>query len=59
MVIAGHEVERLAAVADVHLRLDSGTLRADTLRVLKRPLEAAPAQLYRPGVAAGPRPNGR
>lgn len=44
VVIASHEVERLAAVADVHLRLDAGMLRADTLRAPKRPLEAASAR---------------
>ncbi len=59
VVIASHEFERLAAVADVHMRLDAGTLRADTLRTPKRPLEAVSAHPYRPGVAAGPRPNGR
>jgi ABC-type sulfate/molybdate transport systems ATPase subunit len=58
VVIASHEFERLAAVADVHLRLDNGTLCADTMRTPKRPIEAVSAYPYRPGVATGPRPSG-
>lgn len=59
VVIASHEFERLAAVADVHLRLDAGTLRADTLRAPKRPLEAAPARIDSSGAAGGRGPRGR